>query len=134
MLNPFPGLLTYALVAPFILRVVLGYIFLNLGFLKLTKEKSRWNVFFESIRFNPAPFYTALFGFIEVVGGTLFIVGFEIQILALGFGLITLAELFIENKEPSLLKRDLVFYLFVFAITISLLFSGAGFFAFDLPL
>src|SRR3989344_2091705 len=128
MLNPFPELFTYQLMAPFILRVVVGYIFLNLGYLKLTKEKARWNVFFESIHFNPASFYTAFLGFIEIIGGLFFIAGFGVQITALVFSVVALAELFIENKEPSLLKRDLVFYLFICAITVSLLFSGAGFF------
>ena len=91
-------------------------------------------MFFESMNFNPASFYTAFFGLIEIVGGTFFIAGFAVQITALVFGIITLGELFVENKEPSLLKRDLIFYLFVLAISISLLFSGAGLFAFDLPL
>ena len=134
MLNPIPELLTYGLMAPLILRAVIGYIFLNLGFLKLTREKGRWNVFFGSINFNPASFYTAFFGLIEVVGGIFFIAGFGVQITALVFSIITLGELFVENKEPSLLKRDLVFYLFVLAISVSLLFSGAGFLAVDFPL
>jgi len=134
MLSIFPELLTYQLFAPLILRVVLGLILVNLGYLKFTKEKSRFNLLFQTLGWKPAEFWTKLFGLIEIVGGIALIVGFSTQIAALIFVIINFAELYIETKEASLLKRDAVFYLLIFAVALSLLFTGPGFLAFDLPL
>ncbi|TAL48798.1 DoxX family protein [Patescibacteria group bacterium] len=134
MLNPFPNLLAYGLLAPLILRLVLGLIFLNLGYLKLRGERERWQKGFEVLRLRPARELVKLLAIIEIVGGAALIAGFYTQIAALVFAVITALELFIEYREETLLKRDFVFYFLVFAISLSLLFSGAGFFAFDLPL
>ncbi len=134
MLSVFPELFTYGLLAPFILRVVLGALFLNLGILKFTKEKSRWITFFEGFRIKPAVIFLTILASIETIGGILLIIGLFTQVVALVFAILTFAELFIEFKEEALLKRNIIFYLLVFAISLSLLFSGAGFFAFDLPL
>lgn len=134
MLNPFPELLAYGLFAPFILRVILGYIFINLGYLKLTSEKNRWRLSFEALKIKPTGFFVKTLAIIEIVGGGMFILGLYTQIAALVLAFLSFTELYIEYKEESLLKRNLVFYLLIFAICLSLLFSGAGFLAFDLPL
>ena len=134
MLNTFPNLLTYGLIAPFILRVVVGIIFLDLGYLKLGKEKSAWNLFFQTIHFKPSYVFVALLATIEIVAGAFLIVGYLTQIAALVMAIILFAECYIEMQDGSLLKRDIVFYLLLLAICVSLIFSGAGKFAFDLPL
>jgi uncharacterized membrane protein YphA (DoxX/SURF4 family) len=134
MLNPFPELLTYSLLAPLILRVVAGFIFINLGYLKLNSEKSRWVLSFEGLRLKPALFFVKAFAFIEISGGALLILGLYTQIAALALAFFTFGQLYVEYKEETLLKRNLAFYLLLFAITFSLLLSGAGRPAFDLPL
>lgn len=134
MLNPFPELLAFSLLAPVILRLVLGYLFINLGYLKLNSEKSRWMLFFETTKLKPPTFFVQFFAYIEIITGAMLIVGFYTQIAALVLAVLTFGELYMEYKEESLLKRNLVFYLLVFAISLSLLFSGAGLFAIDLPL
>lgn len=134
MLNIFPELLTYQLVSPFILRVALGLLFLSLGYLELTKEERRWERVFEIIRFAPARFWAKTFGFVEIAGGVLLIVGLFTQVAALVFAVISLAECYIEYRAPVVLKRNIVFYGFIFVISLSLLLTGAGFWAFDLPL
>lgn len=134
MLNVFPDLLTYQMFAPFMLRVVLGLILVNLGFLKFSGEKVRWENSFETLNLRPKEILVSIFGFIEIIGGIALIAGFYTQIAALVFAVITFIELYIEQRESSLLKRDFVFYLLLFVIALSLLFTGAGFFAFDLPL
>lgn len=133
-LNPFPELLTFGLLAPFLLRVTLGFILINLGHLKLTKERVRWETAFETMGFKSKESLTKIFGFIEIAGGLALILGFYTQIAALVFALIAFAELYVEQKEESLFARDVVFYLLLFVIALSLLFSGAGFFALDYPL
>lgn len=134
MLNLFPELLTYGLIGPFILRVVVGVLFINLGYLELTREKYRWQKIFETVGFTPASLWAKVFGVLEIVGGLLLVVGLYTQGAALFFAIISLAEMYIEYREPVILKRNIVFYLLVFVIVVSLLFSGAGFFAFDLSL
>lgn len=134
MLNPFPELLTYSLLAPFILRLTLGYILVNLGSLKLKVEKDRWETAFHLLGFKEKALATKVLGYIEILGGLALLLGFYTQIAALVFVLLLGIELFIEQKEEALMKRDLTFYILLFAISLSLLFSGAGFLAFDLPL
>jgi len=134
MLNHFPEFLSYGLIAPFILRIVLGYLFINLGYLKLTSEKKRWQIFFEGIKLRPVLFFLKFFACVEIIAGVMLILGLFTQIAALILAILTFGELYIEFKEESLLKRSFVFYLLVFTISLSLLFSGAGFFAFDLSL
>ncbi len=135
MLNPFPSLLTYSLVAPFILRATLGLILINLGYLKMTKEKARWGIIFEFLGIKAHETLAAqVVGLIEIVGGLMLLVGLYTQIAALVFVFLNGIELYIEYKDASLIRRDLVFYILIFVIALSLLFSGAGFYAFDLPL
>ncbi len=134
MLSLFPNLLTYQLLAPLILRVVVGLIFIDLGHLKLYKEKHQWNLFFDTIRLRPAKYFVMAFGIIELVGGLFLITGFLTQLVALIFAVILFAECYAEMQDSKLIKRDLVFYVLMLAITLSLVFLGAGAHAFDLPL
>jgi len=47
---------------------------------------------------------------------------------------IAVSETLIEYKEETILKRDLTFYMLITAICISLLLTGAGLYAVDMPL
>lgn len=134
MLNPFPGLLDFALVAPAILRFTVALIFLNLGALKLRQENGRWLRSLTTLRLKPARGLLTLFAIIEIAGGAMLLAGFLTQVAALVLALFVLAEFIIELLAPEALARTLPFYLLLFAISLSLLFSGAGFFALDLPL
>ncbi len=134
MLNPFPELLTYGLLSPFILRLVLSFIFVNLGILALKNEKKAWVSSFTSLRIPKPELFVKIFGVIEIVGGAMLILGFYTQIASIVLAILTFAEAYIEYRDPSILKRNLVFYVLIFSITISLIFSGAGAFAIDLPL
>jgi hypothetical protein len=60
--------------------------------------------------------------------------GLYTQIAALAFVILSGIELYTEFTEGNVLRRDIVFYLLVFAISLSLLLSGAGAFAKDIPL
>lgn len=134
MLNPFPDLLTYSLLAPFLLRLIAGFVFIDLGTLLLKKENQRWITSFKTIKIPRPEIATKILAIIQIIGGVMLIVGFYTQIAALVLGLITFIEIYLEYKDPSILKRNLVFYLMTFTILLSLLFSGAGAFAIDLPL
>ncbi len=133
-LNIFPELLSYSHAAPLILRVLVGIIFVDLGLLVFTTEKKAWMQFFETIRFKPARVFTRALGIIELVGGIMLIAGWYTQLVALIFAIILLAECYAEMRENALLRRDIVFYLLLLAICVSLLITGAGAIALDLPL
>lgn len=134
MLNPFPELLTYSLLAPLVLRLVLGLIFVDLGALKLRGEKSRWVASFDALYLRPADFFVVVYGVLQIIGGLLLILGLWTQIAALMFVIFTGIELYIEWSARDILKRDITFYLLLFVISLSLLFTGAGAYAFDIPL
>src|SRR3989344_4440067 len=129
MLNPFPELLYYSMLAPFILRVVAGFIFLDLGVLAFKTERLRWITSLTAIRIPNPKLAIKILGSIQIVTGIMLIVGYYTQIAAIILAVLTFAEAYIEYKEPSMLKRNIVFYTMLFVITLSLLFSGAGSFA-----
>lgn len=134
MLNPFPELLYLGPIAPLILRAVVGLIFIDLGFLKFRGERLRWLSSFETLNLRPADLLLPLYATIQIVCGLLLIIGLWTQIAALILVVATGVELYVEWKARDILKRDLVFYVLIFTITFSLLFSGAGRYAMDIPL
>ncbi len=134
MLNPFPELLTYSLLAPFIIRLAVGFVFLNLGILTIKGERDVWQNSIKALGIPNPKRVTQILAIIQILGGLLLIIGLYTQIAALILGILSLAETYIEYKESSILKRELFFYILLFVSTISLLLSGAGAFAIDIPL
>lgn len=134
MLNPFPELLTYSMLAPFILRVIVGLVFIDLGILIFKGEKQRWVISFKALQIPKPEIGVKILGVLEIVCGAIIFVGLYTQIGALILAVLTLIEGYLEYRDPSILKRSLLFYVMLCAILLSLLFSGAGAFAFDIPL
>jgi len=132
--NIFPELFSFSLIAPVILRAVLGLIFINLGYLKLTKEKPGWVSSLNILGIKPASFFVILLGLVEILGASLILAGAYTQLAALVLAVIAVSETLIEYKEESILKRDLPFYILIAAICISLILTGAGLFAIDMPI
>jgi len=133
MLNTFPNLLTFSLVAPLILRVVLGFIAINLGYLKAGKESKKWETLFEIIHFRPANLFVRGLAFIEIIGGLMILTGFYTQVVAIIFAAMYFCEAILEYKEEALEERTFPFYILMFVISLSLVFTGAGIIAFDIP-
>lgn len=134
MLSLFPSLLDFGLFAPTLLRLVAGLIFIDLGYLVLTSEKSSWDWLCNAMGLKPSVFWRRLLGYIEIIGGILLIIGLYTQGAALLLAILVLIELIIEYKEPTFVKRDLAFYVLLLTLTFSLLLTGPGLIAFDLPL
>ena len=132
ILNTFPSLLTFSMLSPFILRVVLGFIVINLGSLKLGGEKDSWQKLFETINIHPAETLVKFLAFIEIIGGFVLLAGAYTQLTAMIFATLFFCEAVLEYRESDLENRDLTFYILVFSISLSLIFLGAGAFAFDL--
>lgn len=127
MLNPFPIFITFGLVAPFLLRFFVGLVFLFSGIrcFRIINNNALFQV--ENKIFN------RFFGIVEIIIGMLFIAGFLTQIMAIISGVIILFKIvFSIRKKVFMITR--FFYLLLFVVCLSLLFSGAGFWAIDLPL
>ena len=134
MLNPFPDLLMYSFFAPLILRVVLGLIFADLGMLKFRGERGTWINSFNTLSLRPADLFVSIYGALQIVGGLLLLLGLWTQVAALVFVIFSGIELYLEWQAREILRRDLVFYLLIFTISLSLLITGAGALAIDIPL
>lgn len=134
ILNTFPDLLTYSQISPFILRVVLGLIVINLGYLKLRKESSLWQELFKTINFEPEKLFVKVLALIEIIGGAMLIIGLYTQLTSIVFSILFFCEAVLEYRDSVLERRNITFYILMFTISISLIFLGAGAFAFDLPL
>lgn len=134
MLSLFPSLLDFGLLAPTLLRIVAGIIFIDIGYFSIIREDSTWGLLVKLMRCKNELLWRKFFGFIEFIGGILLFIGLYTQGAALVLGILTLFCLMLEYKEPTFVKRDLAFYVMLFAITASLLVTGAGAFGFDLPL
>ena len=144
MLNTFPDLLILGFFAPFILRVSVGLVFLLFGYNKLFKNRTKIIV---ALQENPASllflkqhivilsiFVVWIFGIVEILVGIFFIVGYLTQIASLVSIVIILKTLYFRKHCPLFAPHSPLAYILLIAISLSLLISGAGALAFDLPL
>ena len=132
MLNPFP-IQFLALLAYLVLRVITGLVFFILGYRHFRARKELTQILTLPI-FPFGVITTTVFILTELVVGTLFILGLYTQIAALlvivmSLKMIVLRPIFSHVSIPSRLM-----YLLLFAIGCSLFITGAGAFAFDLPI
>lgn len=134
MLNPFPTLLTYSLLAPTIIRVGIGLVMLGLGYQHLFSKR-------EKLVTNLIPkwgawtaFLVWYLGLTELIIGIFILTGFLTQAAAIGGILLSLNLINWKESLPSLVPYSKIFYLLLITGFLSLLFSGAGAFAFDIPL
>ena len=135
MLNPFPDLLAFALIVPTFFRLILSLIFIRSSLIiLLNKENKEKEYFFDDLGLVPGNFYAYILALIEFIGGVALLLGYRTQIAALVLGIIVFIAFIFKLGNPHALRSGTRHYLLLFAMTISLLFLGPGFFAFDLPL
>jgi len=130
----FPGLLTFWLIAPFLLRITVGFIFIYFGITKIWKERKRRISFFNKIGLGGEVIFFWIISIIELIGGAFLVLGLFTQIISLILLIIIIVAIYVKIKNPSLLDNSLEFFILTLAVLLSLLFLGAGFFAIDLPL
>ncbi len=122
MLSLFPSLLTYGRLGPFIIRGVLGITLAYFGYLKImNRGRSSGS---NSVRY----------GIVEVFISAFLIIGLYTQLAALINALILVIKLVFKAKQKALFSDGINYYVLLLVMAISLLFTGAGAFAFDLPL
>ncbi|MCR4330564.1 MAG: DoxX family protein [Patescibacteria group bacterium] len=134
MLNPFPDLLVFALLAPFFLRIVLGISYARFGYLKLIRSGVTKIGFLKKDYFRTEILFILIVGLLETVGGILLIIGLFTQIVSLVLSMFILGTIVIKLRSGATLSSELGYHILLLVATFSLLFSGAGAFAIDLPL
>lgn len=134
MLNPFPELFVFEVLAPTLIRVAVAVFFISFGWNKLTREREHKATFFESIGLKPAGVYVTLLGILQIVAGVCLVVGIFTQIFAVICATIMLVSYIIKKRHPEMLFTTSSVYALLFIMSLSLVFSGAGLIAIDLPL
>ncbi|MBL7045978.1 MAG: DoxX family protein [Parcubacteria group bacterium] len=134
MLTVFPSLLFLSLLAPFILRIVVGVILFSDGFsyFKGNKEKIAGEA---TKMFGGIGRYSYLLvGGAEALIGLSLIAGYLTQVSALLGAILIIKIFFLKKKMPTLSLQSNTTYILLLAILVSLIVTGAGAFAVDLPL
>jgi len=109
----FPQLFFLQLLAPLLLRVSIGLFLVYFG------EKNRKiNVWTSTISY---------------IAGILLILGFYTQIGAILAIITVITEFYLKRNEPISIERKLLLIL-ISVVSLSLMFTGPGFLALDLPL
>jgi putative oxidoreductase len=134
MLNTFPTLLAFGLIAPFLLRVSVGLVMIEFGYSKITKQKQDKSSMFESLGMKPGIYYAYAFGLIEIAIGLALVVGIFTQIASLLSAIICTLAILVKRRNGENVKSSFGFLILCLVISLSLIFSGAGFLAFDIPL
>jgi uncharacterized membrane protein YphA (DoxX/SURF4 family) len=133
MLNPFPQLLSFSFFAPTLLRVTAAGIFFYLAYMHAKRREEIGKTHFIIVGAMGVWAAWVLTILETAVGAGLFL-GFWTQIAAL-LGLLLCLKGFVwAKKYPRVFFLCRTEYLLLFVICVSLLVTGAGAFAMDLPL
>ncbi|HEY1037624.1 MAG TPA: DoxX family protein [Candidatus Paceibacterota bacterium] len=134
MLNTFPELLFLKSMAPTLIRLGAGAYFIMLGYSKFTLNRHALITYFDSIKIKPADKFVKALGFTEFIIGACMIIGLLTQIASIIGAIIAFVSLVVVVRDPQLKMRSWMEYMLLFLISLSLVFSGAGLWALDLPL
>lgn len=135
MLNTFPELLNYTILAPTIIRFLLSFVLITIG-VSIIKPTTRalFAAYFSSKEYPLAAFLPWKFAIVQILLGLFFFFGFFTQISSLIAMYVFFSLFYIENRAEKILPHTSDFYLVMIIISLTLLFTGAGAFAVDLPL
>lgn len=134
MLSLFPMLLSYNLAVPLAFRVIVGLTFVFFSYQNTNEQKASKISLFEKMgsKFPSVWLWTLVT--IEIVGGSMLIVGLWTQAAAFGLSIILLLGTLVKIKNSGSLPWSVGFLSLLFLITLSLMFLGPGFYGLDLPL
>src|SRR3989344_634554 len=133
MLNIFPTMFL-SLFANALLRLILGGIFIYLGYRHLFRDRAALQVVVRTHWPRIAPYIVRYLGLIEIAIGGMFFVGAWTQVAAVAAIVLSVKMLVLKKHfaHPSIPRP--IFYVLVLGVCASLFITGAGVFAFDLPL
>lgn len=114
---------------------MLAFILVNIG-IEILKPSKRalFAAYFSSKEFPLANLLPWKLGIAQIILGIFFLFGMFTQIASLIAIYIFFSLFYIENRAEKILPHTSAFYLVMIVIAFSLLFTGAGAFAVDLPL
>ena len=118
MLSLFPTLLSWDQVSPFLIRIVLGAIFLHWAY--------------KAMKHRPVSANKKAVALIEFVTGTLLIIGLWTQAAAIAAGLNLIVRLVERIQKKAFLTDGVNYYLILFVLALSLLVTGPGIWAKDI--
>lgn len=133
MLNIFPTLLSFSLLAPFILRITLGIIFIYISYFVIYKNGKDFLAYYKKNKYPVPGAMTWFLSILSCLTALFFILGFLTQIVGL-VAIYILMSLYLSDKDIKVFEFSNSFYLLAIVVSLSLLFLGAGAFAIDLPL
>lgn len=132
MLNLFP-IQFLAPLAYFLLRVCVGSLLLYFGYTHYRNRDKLIKTFsFPLFPFKRFAIWTLVVT--ELILGAMFIVGFLTQIAALGAMILAVEFILFRHYFRSSLIQTRSFYFLLFVASLSLFITGAGIFAYDLPI
>ena len=120
MLSVFPSFLSWSQVSPLIIRLTLGVVFIFWSY-RAFLQKS-------------LPISQKIITIIEVIAGILLVIGLWTQVAALVIAIDLIVRLYQKATQRAFLSDGVNYYLILLVMAVSLLFTGAGFWSFDLPL
>ena len=133
MLNIFPTMFL-SLFANALLRLILGGIFIHLGYRHPFRDRAALQAVVRTHWPRIAPYIVRYLGLIEIAIGGMFFVGAWTQVAAVAAIVLSVKMLVLKKHfaHPSIPRP--IFYVLVLGVCASLFITGAGVFAFDLPL
>jgi chromate transport protein ChrA len=119
MLSLLPGLLAFEQFAPFLLRLTIGIILIHWAYRTWKSKKSNKDI--------------VLSVFLSITG-LLYVIGLFVQLASILSMVYLGVKLFGKIKQKAFLTDGVNYYFILFIISLSLIVTGAGAFAFDLAL
>ena len=132
MLNPFPTM-WLSLLAFFILRVTVGFVLIHLGSRHL-RERGQLLADLRARYRTLPPIVIPVLALAELTIGGLLLIGYHTQYAALAGVVLALTFLVFRGATESELVPPRLFFVLLLGAFLSLFITGAGIFAFDLPL
>jgi uncharacterized membrane protein YphA (DoxX/SURF4 family) len=114
-LSIFPQLFFLGLLSPLLLRLAVGVFIISLGITRYQKMRD-WSTL------------------VYTITGLLLVIGLYTQIAILIAILILIFDFYTDKSPVHISSEKKILYVIILVVLISLMFTGPGFFAFDLPL
>ena len=133
MLNPFPQLLALGFFAPTLLRVAAALVFFYITYVLTTKRREVLETPLPIVGTMPLWLLRSAAAIIALIALSL-LVGYDTQWAAILGAVVALKCLVWRHRYPTLIPLSHIASLLLLAICLSLLVTGAGGFAQDLPL
>lgn len=132
MLNTFPDLLTYSFFAPTLIRIAVAISFAGIAYAVYTRRDEIARISFPII--GKAPWLAPLSALIHALIAVALFAGYYTQVAALLGALSALKQAYFAKQYPRAIPLCRAEYILLVFMCLSLLLSGAGATALDLPL